>query len=104
MFGHVSTGAILVAEGDALTVVAGDPGVGDGDAVDVSGQVADDVARSGERPFGIDVPLLRSAPEQGQVFREVGEDLAHPERPLDLEEQLPAKELSERLDGQEEPS
>jgi hypothetical protein len=103
VFGHVPFGAVFVAEGDAVAVVAGDPGVSGGDAVDVSGQVPDDVAGSGEGSLGVDVPRFRGAAERVQVLREVGEDVTLLERALDLGEKRAAEELAERLDRQEEP-
>ena len=39
VFGHVSVRPVLVAESDALAVVVDDAGVGDGDAVEVAGEV-----------------------------------------------------------------
>jgi len=100
--GRVSVRAVLVAEGDVLPVVVGDPGVRDRDAVDVSGEVADDVGWSGERRLRVDVPDLGRAPERGQGIFEVAEDPAGAERLLELREELGAEDLAELLDGQEE--
>ena len=99
VLGGVCVCPVLVAEGDVLAVVVGDAGVGDGDAVDVSGQVPNDVAGSGQGPFHVDVPLLRGAPEQGQSLREIAANLSKAERTLDLGEEFSAKEPLQFLDG-----
>jgi len=54
--GDVPFGAVLVAEGDVYPVVVGDAGVGDGDPVDVAGEVADHVARAEKRRLQVDRP------------------------------------------------
>jgi len=58
----ISVGIISPAEGD-LVVGEGDQAmVGDGDAMSVAGEIAEDMMRTPERGFGIDDPVLT---EQG---------------------------------------
>jgi hypothetical protein len=102
VLGGIPVGAVFVAEGDGVAVVVGDPGVGQGDAVDVSGQISDDVRGAGEGCLGVDVPDLRCAAQEGQVLVELSEDLASTERAFELGQQLSAEELAKRLDWQEE--
>ena len=104
VFGHVSVRPVLVvvAESDALAVVVDDAGVGDGDAVDVAGEVADDVLGAGERPFHVDVPHLGRAAQEGEILCEVAVDLSRAKGSLELGEEPPAKELPEAFDGEEE--
>ena len=48
---------VLPFEGDALLVELEEPGVRDGDAVGVAGEIGEHGLRSGERPLGEDHPL-----------------------------------------------
>ena len=52
---------VLPFEGDAGLVERDEPGVGDGDAVGVAGEIGEDGLRSGEGPLGIDDPCDRES-------------------------------------------
>jgi hypothetical protein len=53
-----AVGIIAPAEADALAIEGGDAVVGDGHAVSVAAEVAEDMFGSAERRLGVDVPVL----------------------------------------------
>jgi hypothetical protein len=66
----ISMGIISPAEGN-LVVGEGDQAmVGDGDAMSVAGEIAEDMMRAAERGFGIDDPIVteQGAQESGEGF------------------------------------
>lgn len=54
----IAFGVVLPGEGDVVVVDGDDATVGDGDAVGVSGEVLEDLARAAERGFRINEPVL----------------------------------------------
>jgi hypothetical protein len=58
----IAVGVISPAEGDLMVGEGDQAMVGDGDAMSVAGEIAEDMMRAAERGFGIDDPVLT---EQG---------------------------------------
>lgn len=80
----VAVCVVAIAEADTLTVEGDDPGVADGDAVGVVGQIAEDLLRPAEGRLAVDDPIGRTGLSQKQVEGDgVGEHpLGQLERPL----------------------
>jgi hypothetical protein len=105
----VAVCVVAIAEADAVAVKGDDPGVADGDAVSVVGEISENLLRSAKRWLAVDDPVGRTGPCQEQVEGEgVGEhSFGERERPLtprlaQRTRQQSAKATRENPDRQEE--
>ena len=66
----ISVGIIFPAKGDLVAFEGDQAMVGDGDAMSVAGEVAEDMMGTAERGFGIDHPVLteQGAQESAEGF------------------------------------
>jgi hypothetical protein len=60
-------GIILPAEGDLIVLEGDEAMVGDGDAMGVAAEIAEDVMGTAERGFGIDDPIVTEQGTQESV-------------------------------------
>jgi hypothetical protein len=60
-------GIILPAEGDLVVLEGDEAMVGDGDAMGVAAEIAEDVMGTAERGFGIDDPIVTEQGTQESV-------------------------------------
>jgi len=100
---------VAIAEADLLAVEREDPGVADGDAVGVVGEISEDLLRSTERRLAVDDPVRGGGPCQEQVESDrVGKDsFGERERALtaclaEKAGQQTSEAAREDLDGKEE--
>lgn len=83
LFG-VAVRIVAIAEGDALAVEGDDPGVADGDAVGVVGEIRENLVRPAEGRFAVDDPVCGGGPckEQVESNRVSQDSLREPEPSL----------------------
>jgi hypothetical protein len=63
-------GIILPAEGDLVVLESDEPMVGDGDAMGIAAEIAEDMMGAAKRGFGIDhpFPAVQGAQESAESF------------------------------------
>src|SRR5215831_12991221 len=107
----MALGIILPAECNLLAIEGHEAVVGDGDAVSVAGEIAEDMMGTAEGWFGIDDPVLaeQGAQESAEGFlvlqrskRAREDDLALLESSLESGDELTAKDATEHAHRQEE--
>jgi hypothetical protein len=99
-------------EDDALVVERDEPGIRDGDAMSVAGEIGEDGLRPGEWPLGVDEPIgaaqWRERGVEGVCCGERGEAAEEDEATGCVEgfepfEEKPAEQTRQHAHGQEEP-
>jgi len=100
----VAMGTIPPAERDVAVVDGIEAVVGDGDAVGVATEVAEDLVGAGERRLAVDHPLLARRLAQPRVaIATWAAEAAGIEGPFEELEELAAEDLGEDTDEEEEP-